>query len=62
VWQGDGNVPQRLQTYVMQTYGARLEDRAMQGDVESTLLTSKTRKERMNFLILAQGACDRPRP
>jgi Dolichyl-phosphate-mannose-protein mannosyltransferase len=62
VWQGDGNVPQRLRTYVAQTYGARLEDRAMQGDVEATLLTSKTRKERMNFLILAQGACDRPRP
>jgi 4-amino-4-deoxy-L-arabinose transferase-like glycosyltransferase len=62
VWRGDGNVPQRLRTYVTQTYGAKLEDRAMQGDVEATLLTSKTRKERMNFLILAQGACDKPRP
>jgi 4-amino-4-deoxy-L-arabinose transferase-like glycosyltransferase len=62
VWEGDGPVPKALHDYVTQTYGAKLEARAMQGDVEATLLTSKDRRARMNFLILAQGACDRPRP
>lgn len=62
VWEGDGSVPKALHDYVTQTYGAKLEVRAMQGDVESALLTSKGRLTRMNFLILAQGACDRPRP
>ncbi len=62
VWGGDNNnVPPRLRDYVTQTYGVKLQDRAMQGDVEATLLTSKTRRARMNFLILAQGACDHPR-
>jgi hypothetical protein len=46
---------------VTQTYGAKLEERAMQGDVEATLLTSKTRRARMNFLILTEGTCDKPR-
>lgn len=61
VWDGDGAVPKSLHDYVTQTYGAKLEQRAMQGDVEAMLLTSKTRRVRMNFLILAQGACDHPR-
>jgi hypothetical protein len=61
VWEGDGNVPQRLRAYVEGTYGAKLQDRAMQGDVESALLTSKGRLARMNFLILIHGACDTPR-
>jgi hypothetical protein len=61
VWDSDGSIPPRLRDYVTQTYGAKLQDRAMQGDVEATLLTSKTRRARMNFLILAQGSCDRPR-
>jgi hypothetical protein len=62
VWDGNANIPPRLRDYVALTYGAKLQDRAMQGDVEATLLTSKTRRARMNFLILAQGACDHPRP
>jgi hypothetical protein len=61
VWEGKGNVPQRLRNYVETTYGAKLQERAMQGDVEAALLTRKGRLARMNFLILAQGACDRPR-
>jgi hypothetical protein len=61
VWEGEGALPKTLHDYVAQTYGAKLEQRAMQGDVEATLLTSKDRRVRMNFLILAQGACDRPR-
>jgi hypothetical protein len=61
VWDGDSSVPPRLRDYLTQTYGAKLQDRAMQGDVEATLLTSKTRRARMNFLILAQGSCDHPR-
>ncbi len=61
VWDGNGNIPPRLRDYVTQTYGAKLEERAMQGDVEATLLTSKTRRARMNFLILAEGTCDQPR-
>ena len=28
---------------------------------EVTLLTSKTRRARMNFLILTEGTCDKPR-
>lgn len=61
VWEGDGTVPQRLRAYVETTYGAKLKDRAVQGDVESALLASKGRLARMNFLILAQGTCDHPR-
>jgi 4-amino-4-deoxy-L-arabinose transferase-like glycosyltransferase len=61
VWEGNGSLPQHLGAYVETTYGAKLRERAMQGDVESALLTSKGRLARMNFLILAQGACDRPR-
>ena len=61
VWEGDGAIPKALHDYVTQTYGAKLEQRAVQGDVEATLLTSKDRRDRMNFLILAQGACDHPR-
>ena len=61
VWPGNGNIPQRLRSYVENTYGAKLQDRAMQGDVEARLLTRNGHLERMNFLVLAQGACDRPR-
>lgn len=58
VWKGDGNVPARLRDYVTQTYGAKLQERAMQGDVEAAPLKGKGPLLRMNFLILAQGACD----
>lgn len=61
VWDGDGAIPTRLRDYVTQTYGTKPQDRAVQGDVEAMLLTSKTRRERMNFLILAEGSCDHPR-
>lgn len=61
VWEGKGNVPQRLRNYVETTYGVKLQERAVQGDVESALLTRTGRLARMNFVILAQGACDRPR-
>jgi hypothetical protein len=61
VWEGEGNIPPRLRAYMEHTYGAKLQERAMQGDVEAALLTSKGRLARMNFLILAQGACDHPR-
>ncbi|HEX3945612.1 MAG TPA: glycosyltransferase family 39 protein [Rhizomicrobium sp.] len=60
-WDGNGTIPPRLHDYVAQTYGTKLQDRAVQGDVEAMLLTSKTRRERMNFLILAEGSCDHPR-
>ena len=62
VWQGGGNIPPRLRDYVTATYGARLQDRAVQGDVEAALLKGKGPLQRMNFLILAQGACDHPHP
>jgi hypothetical protein len=61
VWPGEGNIPPRLRAYVESTYGAKLAERAVQGDVESKLLTSAGHLARMNFLILAQGACDHPR-
>jgi hypothetical protein len=61
VWEGDGNLPEGLGRYVETTYGAKLKDRALQGDVEAMLLTSKGRLARLNFLILAQGTCDHPR-
>ncbi|HEY1962821.1 MAG TPA: hypothetical protein VGG69_10415, partial [Rhizomicrobium sp.] len=61
VWKGEGNVPARLRDYVVQTYGAKLQDRAMQGDVEAAPLKGKGPLLRMNFLILAQGACDHTR-
>jgi hypothetical protein len=61
VWEGESGVPQGLRNYVESTYGTKLQERAMQGDVEAALLTSKGRLARLNFLILAQGACDRPR-
>ena len=54
-------MPQRLRAYVEATYGAKLQERAMQGDVEAALLQGKGRRARMNFLILADGACDRPK-
>jgi hypothetical protein len=61
VWEGDGPLPQRLHDFMSRDYGAKLQERAVQGDVEATLLTSKSRRVRMNFLILAEGACDHPR-
>ncbi|MBV9570540.1 MAG: glycosyltransferase family 39 protein [Alphaproteobacteria bacterium] len=62
VWDGnDANISPRLRDYVETTYGAKLQERAMQGDVEAALLKGKGRRARMNFLILADGACDRPR-
>jgi 4-amino-4-deoxy-L-arabinose transferase-like glycosyltransferase len=61
VWKGDANLPPRLRDYVTQTYGAKLQDRAVQGDVEAAPLKGKGPLARVNFLILAQGACDHPR-
>lgn len=61
VWRGDGDVPRSVRDTVTATYGARLENRAVQGDVEAMLLTSKRRRERMNFMILPEGSCDHPR-
>ena len=61
-WPGNGNLPPRLRDYVTATYGAKLQDRAVQGDVEAAPLKGKGSLQRMNFLILAQGACDHPRP
>jgi hypothetical protein len=61
VWNSEGGAPPRLRDYISQTYGANLQDRAMQGDVEAMLLTSESRHARMNFLILAEGSCDKPR-
>lgn len=61
VWPGGAQVPADLAAYVGQTYGAKLQARALQGDVEAGLLTGRGGLARMNFLILAQGACDRPR-
>jgi hypothetical protein len=61
VWKGDANVPPHLRDYMTASYGAKLHDRAMQGDVEAAPLKGKGPLLRMNFLILAQGACDRPR-
>jgi hypothetical protein len=61
VWEGNGPLPQRLHDSMSRDYGAKLQERAVQGDVEATLLTSKTRRARMNFLILAEGTCDHPR-
>jgi hypothetical protein len=61
VWPGEGNIPPRLHAYVESTYGAKLQDRALQGDVEAKLLTASGHLFRMNFLILAQGTCDHPR-
>jgi hypothetical protein len=61
VWPGTGPVPSDLADYVKQTYGANLQQRALQGDIEAALVTGKGGLARMNFLILAQGACDKPR-
>ncbi len=62
VWPGEGELPRRTHDYVESTYGAKLQNRAVQGDSEARLLTSAARRARMNFVILPEGSCDRPRP
>ncbi|HEV2563127.1 MAG TPA: glycosyltransferase family 39 protein [Rhizomicrobium sp.] len=57
VWEGDRPLPDETKTYLTDALGAKLSDNALRGDVEATLLTTKNRRDRMNFILLPQGSC-----
>jgi hypothetical protein len=57
VWEGDGKPSKDLTDYLAANYGATVKDAVTQGDVNATLLTSKTRRDTMNYILIRKGRC-----
>jgi hypothetical protein len=57
VWEGDRKPPKNLTDYLAAHYGTTVKDAVSQGDVNATLLTSKTRRDTMNYILIQKGRC-----
>ena len=55
VWRGNGAMPKSESDYLANVLGARIDALAIHGDVEAMLLTSKTRRDRLSFVLLPAG-------
>lgn len=57
VWEGNGKPSKSLTDYLAAHYGVTVKDAVAQGDVSATLLTSKTRRDTMNYILVQKGRC-----
>jgi 4-amino-4-deoxy-L-arabinose transferase-like glycosyltransferase len=57
VWEGDGKPSKDLTDYLAAHYGATVKDATTQGDVNAPLLTSKTHRDTMNYILIQKGRC-----
>lgn len=57
VWEGDGPLPKQTNDYLSQELGGRITKDAQRGDVEAKLITTKHRFDKMNYILLPDGAC-----
>ena len=57
VWEGDRAPSKGLTDYLAANYGATIKDAATRGDVNAALLTSKTRRDTMNYALIEKGRC-----
>ena len=60
VWEGDRAPSKDLTGYLAANYGATINDAATRGDVNAALLTSKTRRDTMNYVLIRKGRCAGP--
>jgi hypothetical protein len=57
VWEGDKPPSKDLTDYLAANYGVTIKDAATRGDVNAPLLTSKTRRDTMNYVLIQKGRC-----
>jgi hypothetical protein len=57
VWEGDRGPSKDLTDYLAANYGVTAKDAVTRGDVNATLLTSKTRRDTMNYILIQKGRC-----
>jgi hypothetical protein len=57
VWEGDHPPSKALGDYLAQNYGVTVKDATTQGDVNAPLLTSKTHRATMNYILIQKGRC-----
>ncbi len=57
VWEGDGALPDDARDYLANELGGKISNAVMRGDMEATLLTTKNRRDRMNYILLPDGSC-----
>lgn len=57
VWEGERPLPDAMRDYLGDVLGGKLSQSAVRGDVEATLITTKDRRDRMNYILLPEGSC-----
>lgn len=57
VWEGDRAPSKDLVDYLMRYYGASVDQSSVRGNVNALLLTSKTRRDTMNYILIQKGRC-----
>ena len=57
VWEGDRKPAKDLRDYLAANYGVTIKDAVAQGDVNAPLLTSRDRRDTMNYILIQKGRC-----
>jgi hypothetical protein len=57
VWEGDRKPSTDLTDYLAANYGVTIKDAVTQGDVNAPLLTSRKRRDTMNYILVQKGRC-----
>jgi len=57
VWEGDRPPSKDLTGYLAANYGVTVKDAVTRGDVNAALLTSKTHRNTMNYVLIQKGRC-----
>ncbi|HEY7978687.1 MAG TPA: glycosyltransferase family 39 protein [Rhizomicrobium sp.] len=57
VWDGDHAPPKDLTDYLAANYAVTIKDATTRGDVNAALLTSKTHRNTMNYILIQKGRC-----
>ncbi|HWA29605.1 MAG TPA: glycosyltransferase family 39 protein [Rhizomicrobium sp.] len=60
VWEGDRGPSRDLTNYLARHYGVTADQSSVRGDVNALLLTSKTRRDTMNYILIQKGRCSGP--
>jgi hypothetical protein len=57
VWEGDRGPSKDLTDYLAANYGVTVKDAVTRGDANAALLTSKTHRNTMNYILIQKGRC-----
>lgn len=57
VWEGEKGPPAALTAYLADNYATSADQSSVRGNVDARLLTSKSRRDIMNYILVRQGRC-----